>query len=122
MCLFLVVNQIMTQDPASGECRLWGDPHLLMFPVHESQTDMRAIYWCQSPGRMLFLKNKFIEIYVDVATYPYSNENVSRVFRFFLNPYYSFLSSKSSCSAVLMLFVQLPLIKLCAPLTVSTVS
>jgi hypothetical protein len=79
-----VIGQIMSQDSSYEMCQVWGDPHLLMFPAHESQKDTRAIYWCQAEGRMVILKNKYIEIYVDVTTKPFYNENVRKNVSFHL--------------------------------------
>lgn len=86
--LFTVTNQILCQDSSYETCHVWGDPHLLMFPMHPSQADTRAIYWCRSPGRMLILKNKYIEVSVIVTDKPFYNENVSQILNLFLYVYH----------------------------------
>lgn len=80
--VILVFGSINSQSSPQGTCQVWGDPHLVMFPVDPAQQGMRMSYWCQSPGRMLILKNKFIEVYVDVTDAPYFNEDVSQIFHF----------------------------------------
>ena len=69
------------QQTEFGSCNVWADPHLVMFPVSSSQANLRMSYWCQTPGRMLILKNKYIEVSVNVTTAPWWNEDVGQVFR-----------------------------------------
>lgn len=64
------------QDSASGACRLWADPHLLMFPQDEAQEELRMSYHCTKAGRLNVLKNRFIEVTVNVTEEPYWNQDV----------------------------------------------
>jgi hypothetical protein len=83
--LFVVIKQISSQqDPPQGACHVWADPHLVMFPVDPAQQGLRMSYWCQTPGRMLILKNKYIEVYVNVTDAPYWNEDVRKIFHSYL--------------------------------------
>jgi hypothetical protein len=72
-----VANRIIGQESPQGTCNVWADPHLVMFPNDPAQQNMRMSYRCHAPGRMLILKNKYIEIYVNVTQTPFWNENVS---------------------------------------------
>jgi hypothetical protein len=74
----------MSQESPQGTCQVWADPHLVMFPIDPAQQSLRMSYWCRSPGRMLVLKNKFIEVYVNVTEEPYWNEDVNKNVSFFL--------------------------------------
>lgn len=62
----------LTED--YGTCTLWGDPHLICFPVDPTQSDYREGYWCQWQGRILVVKNTFIQLYVNFTASPYWNE------------------------------------------------
>lgn len=78
--LSIVADQISSQDSPQGTCQVWADPHLVMFPVDPAQQGLRMSYWCQTPGRMLILKNQYIEVYVNVTGAPYLNEDVRKIF------------------------------------------
>ena len=71
-----MTSNINSQESPQGACHVWADPHLLMFPVHPAEENSRMGYWCQTPGRVLVLKNEFIEIYVNVTKLPFWNERV----------------------------------------------
>ena len=49
---------------------------MLGFAVDPNQAGLRASYWCQWAGRMLIVKNEFIEFYVNVTDAPFWNEYV----------------------------------------------
>ena len=65
------------QDSALGACRVWGDPHLLAFPTDEAQENLRMSYHCTQEGRLTVLKNKYIEVTVNVTARPFRNQDVS---------------------------------------------
>lgn len=69
--------QCQDQDSPTEMCHIFGDPHLVMFPMAESQRDLRALYWCKSRGRMVMLKNPYVEVAVHVTEHPYYNEKVN---------------------------------------------
>ncbi len=80
--LSIVTDQISSQESPQGACQVWADPHLVMFPVGPAQQGLRMSYWCQTPGRMLIVKNQYIEVYVNVTDAPYWNEEVRKIFHF----------------------------------------
>lgn len=72
-------------------CHVWGDPHLIMFPMYETQKDIRSVYWCKTPGRMVVLKNKFIEVAINVTPHPFYNENVNQTLNISFHIHFFFL-------------------------------
>ena len=55
---------------------MWADPHLLMFPQDEAQEGLRMSYYCTQEGRLNVLKNKYIEVTVNVTAKPFWNQDV----------------------------------------------
>jgi hypothetical protein len=72
-----MIEQLNAQASPQGTCDVWGDPHLVNFPSDPQQEGLRMSYWCQWNGRMLILKNQYIEFYVNVTEHPFWNEFVS---------------------------------------------
>ncbi|CAF0846989.1 unnamed protein product [Adineta ricciae] len=70
-----MIDQIMSNPMTMSNCVLWADPHLVKFAVHPSLSDRRPSFYCQSAGPMLVLKNRYIEITVNVTDRPFWNEN-----------------------------------------------
>lgn len=102
-----MTEQISSQTTTQGTCHVWGDPHLVMFPVNPGQVDLRTSYWCQTPGRMLILKNKYIEVSVDVTDAPFWNEHVSNMFHSCSYVSFILFSLKSNYSLTINLSVLL---------------
>lgn len=105
-----MTEQINSQNTTQGTCHVWADPHLVMFPINPGQADLRTSYWCQTPGRMLILKNKYIEVSVDVTGIPFWNEDVSNTFHSGLHRLIISFSLKSHYSLTINLFVRLHLL------------
>ncbi|CAF0764195.1 unnamed protein product [Adineta ricciae] len=72
--LILSFGYLHAQSDDRGICIVWGDPHLTGFPTSQLQASFRSSYWCRWSGRMLILKNEFIEFYVNVTEHPFWNE------------------------------------------------
>ncbi|CAF1284863.1 unnamed protein product [Adineta ricciae] len=74
LTLILSFGYLHAQSNNRGTCTVWGDPHLTGFPYSQDQANLRSTYWCRWSGRMLIIKNEFIEFYVNVTEHPFWNE------------------------------------------------
>ena len=71
-CFYIVRAQTETH----GSCMIWGGFHLVGFPVHPQQADLRSSYRCRTANRILIVKNAFIELYANVTDNPYGTDYV----------------------------------------------
>ncbi|CAF3702797.1 unnamed protein product [Rotaria socialis] len=80
--MYTIIGRALTvkgnDDFEQGTCQIWGDPHLILFPLRPSES--RPQYWCNGQGEHIIYSNQWIKFIVTVTTTPIRMDEYKIIF------------------------------------------